>query len=227
MLVDSLAVDTRKDGRNNQDLQEIYLEKGVKRDCISSIYLETNHLKMICSIKGIINQTQIGKSKADDAGNMDVVVNILIPSYYNDGKIPFNKISLELQLEELFSKNIFIEKYPRTKLAINLEIFEFSCNILPFAAMAMTLALNDANIEQKGLITCANLILTGSTVIVDPTYEEEKTADAKIIFGCNVDLQENNLLIQNGYLEETDYKKLIGTAIKICEAYNKLLISKL
>ncbi len=218
---------TRKDGRGNTDLQEIFLQKGVKKDTASSVYLETSHIKMTCSINGPIFQTSSYKSKSEDTGRMDVNVNVLIPSYYSDNDNVANKNSLELKLEELFSKNIFTEKYPRTKLFINIEVFEFSCEILPFATMAITVALNDANIEQKGLIACAGLILCGNDIIVDPTYEEEKKADAKITFGCIMDLQENTLLIQSGMIEEDCYKRMIGTAIKMCDAYNNFLIAKL
>lgn len=218
----------RKDGRKNTDLQEIFIQKGIKKDSTSSVYVETNHLKMICAVNGPFYQTNISKNKMEDAGKMNVIVNVLIPSYYNDIPTPCNKNTLESQLEDLFSKNIFVEKYSRTKLVINIEIFEFSCDILPFAVMAISLALNDANIEQKGLITCASVMYRNKTIVADPTFEEQKNADSKITFGCIMDLQENNLYIQNGQIEdEGEYKKVVGTAIKMCEAYQNFLISKI
>jgi ribonuclease PH len=221
---------TRKDGRRYNDMQEIFLQKGIKKDCTSSVYLETNHLKMISTINGPIYQTNIAKSKTDEAGKMNVIVNVFIPSYYSDMKINCNKNTIELQLEELFTKNIFVEKYARTKLVINIEIFEFNCDILPFAIMATTLALCYANIEQKGIISCANVIYIadGNKIISDPTFEEEEYSNSKITFGCIIDLQENNLFIQNGSIEdENEYKRALGTAIKMCEAYQNFLISKL
>lgn len=228
MLVENEGTITRKDGRGNMDMQEIFIQKGVKRDCTSSVYLETTHLKMMCSINGPIYQSNIPKSKADEAGKMAININVLIPSYYHDVQLPFNKNNLESQLEDLFAKNIFVEKYARTKIVINIEVFEFTCNILPFTIMAITLALNEANIEQKGLITSASLVYKNNHIIVDPTFEEEDLAQFKFVFGCVMDLQENNIFIQSGSIEdEAEYKKLIGTAIKMCEAYQNFLISKL
>jgi ribonuclease PH len=218
---------SRKDNRSNTQMQEILINKDAKRDCTSSVYLETNHLKLLCSINGPIFLSTISKSKAEDASKMSVSVKVTIPSYYSDKNLSSMKNTLEMQLEDLFTRNIFTEKYARTKLVINVEVFEFSCDITPFAAMAITLALNDANIEQKGLITCANVIYKNSSVIVDPTIEEEQSADLKLTFGCIMDLQENNLFIQNGWIEEMEFKKVVGTAIKMCEAYQNFLISKL
>ena len=164
----------RKDGRANSEMQQILIQKGAKRDCTSSVYIETNHLKILISINGPLYLSTISKSKTDDASKMNLSVKLQIPSYYSDTNLPLNKNSIETRLEDLFTRNIFLEKYARTKLVINVEVFEFSCDILPFAIMGITLALNDANIEQKGLITCANIIYNKEKIIVDPTFEEER-----------------------------------------------------
>ncbi len=228
IIEENILPKERKDGRGMKEMQEIFIQKGAKRDSTSSVYLETNHLKMMISINGPIYQSTIPKSKGDDAGKMSVMFKIQIPSYYNDVNLPFNKNWIETQLEELFTKNIFIEKYARTKLTINVEVFEFSCDFLPFAVMGVTLALNDANIEQKGLITCANIICNKmDSIIVDPTFDEEAQAVFKLTFASTMDFQENNLFVQRGVIEESEFKKVIGTAIKMCEAYQNFLISKL
>ncbi len=217
----------RKDKRSNLQMQEIFLKKGVKLDSTSSIYLETNHIKLLCSVNGPIYLSTLPKGKCDDASKMNVVVKVSIPAYYTHLDISTKKNTLEIQLEELFSRNIFLEKYARTKLLISIEVFEFSCDILPFAIMASTLALNEANIEQKGLVTCASIIFKNNQLMVDPTNEEEQNSEFKLTFGCLSDLQENNLFIQNGCVEEVDFKRAVGTCIKICEAYQNFLVSKL
>jgi ribonuclease PH len=224
MIVDQ---NQRKDKRNNMQMQDLFIKKGAKLDATSSVYLETNHIKLLVSVNGPLYLSTISKNHSDDASKMNVIVKVSIPSYYTHIDISSKINTLEIQLEELFSKNILLEKYPRTKLIINIEIFEFSCDILPFAIMGTTLALTEANVEQKGLITCANIIYKNKDLIVDPTSEEENLAEFKLIFGCLSDMQENNLFIQIGWVEEQEFKKAIGTCIKICEAYQNFLISKL
>lgn len=162
---------------------------------------------------------------------MNLKVNVNFPTYYTDENINMNhevyKNSLEMQLEDLFSHNILTEKYARTKLTINIDLFEFSCDILPFALMATTLALNEAAIEQKGILTCSNLALINDQIIVDPTLEEEKNSSFKLVFGSIIDLQETNLFLQNGTTNEDKFKKMVGTAIIMCESYQNYLISKM
>jgi len=217
----------RKDGRLNTQMQEIFMKKGLKKDASSSVYIETNHLKLLCSVNGPIYLTNIPKSKSDDASKMNVEVKLHVPSYYLDQHLPMNRNLIETQLEDLFSRNILVEKYARTKLIINLEIFEISCDILPYAIMGICLALNDANVEQKGIITCSNVVISNGNLLVDPTFEEEKMADFKLIFGCNMDYQENNVFLQKGNLEEAEYKKVLGTSIKICDVFHNYIISKM
>jgi ribonuclease PH len=214
----------RKDSRTNLDMQEIFIRKGATTDSNTSLYLETTHLKMLCSINGPIYISTISKAKSDDANKMNVNVNLVFPSYLDS--LP-NKNSLEMLLEDLFSQNILVEKYPRTKLNIKVEVFEYNCNILPFAVMAVSLGLAYANIEQKGLSTCSNIIVKNGEIFVDPTTDEENEAEFKLNFGSLVDFQENNIFIQSGNIETNLFKKVIGTAIKMCEAYQKFLISKI
>jgi len=214
----------RKDGRANLDMQEIFIQKGSKIDCSSSVYLETTHLKLLCSVNGPAYLSSISKSKNDDANKMNINVRLAFPSYLEP---VLNKNSIEMLLEDLFSQNILVDKYPRTKLNIKLDVLEYKCDILPFAVMAISLALVYANIEQKGISTCANIIVKNGEVIVDPTQDEEIGAEFKLTFGSLVDFQENNIFIQNGSVENNSFKIVIGTAIKMCEAYQKFLLSKL
>jgi ribonuclease PH len=233
----------RKDGRNLNDMQEIcnynifltlkiiVIQKGVKNNCTSSIYLETSHLKFLAYINGPFYHT-FTKTKSEDANKMNLKVNVNFPSYAKDEFNSYfsdsSKNSLELQLEQIFYSNILVDKYARAKLTINIDIFETKCDILSFAIMAITLALAEANIEQKGIISCARVIIKGEDIIADPTFEEERESEFKLTFGSLIDLQENNLFLQTGYIaNQILLKKAIGTSIKMCESYQNYLISKM
>lgn len=125
-------------------------------------------------------------------------------------KIKKNKLFIESTLNKLFSKNILAEKYSKATIEITIEIFELNCDILSYSIMATSLALTLANIEQKGLITCANLISINDEILADPILEEENQSSNQLFFGCIVDLQENNLFIQKGFIESEKLKKVIS-----------------
>src|SRR5687768_7826474 len=109
----------RKDNRGNLEMQSIYIQKNAKINSTSSIYLETSALKLLCSINGPIYLTIASKSKNDEANKMNITVNVNLPLYCNNCNLnqnEFNKNSIEIQLEDLFTQNILTERYPRTKL---------------------------------------------------------------------------------------------------------------
>ena len=98
--LDTMKIDTnseirctklRKDSRAMLDMQEIFIQKGAKTDSITSLYLETTHLKLLCSINGPIYLSTISKAKSDDANKMNVNVNLVFPSYLDSAP---NKNSL-------------------------------------------------------------------------------------------------------------------------------------
>jgi ribonuclease PH len=138
---------------------------------------------------------------------MNIKVSVNFPTYYENNYDTI-KNNLESKLEDLFFHNILTDRYLKTKLEINIDVFEFNSDITPYAIMATTLALSYANIEQKGILTACNVICKENNIIVDPTNDEESLSEYKLVFGSIVDLQENNLFIQTGRVDEENMKKV-------------------
>lgn len=178
----------------------------------SSVYVETTHLKLLCSIDGPIFLTGI-QSRKQDLSTLIIEVKINFPSYLNSNPLVKNYISeknsLENYIENLFQNIILNERYSRNKIVININVLEINCDLIPFAVMGISLALNEANVEQKALCTAANVIRKNNQLIIDPTLEEESNADFKLLWGCLFDLEENTLFIQKGSCDEDDLKTVL------------------
>ena len=93
---------------------------------------------------------------------MQIKINIKFPTYLADNlsksEIDTYKMNMESVLFNLFSQTILTEKYAKTLLEINIDIIEYNCDFTNYAIMAVSLALNYANIEQKGLVSCSNIV---------------------------------------------------------------------
>ena len=100
---------------------------------------------------------------------MQIKINIKFPTYLGDNlsrsELETYKMNLESVLLNLYSQTILTEKYAKTILEINIDIIEFNCDITNYAIMAVSLALNYASIEQKGLVSCSNIVF--SCIILD------------------------------------------------------------
>ena len=116
--------------------------------------------------------------------------------------------------------------------------------------MAASLCLNYAGVEQKGLLTCCNLLMKNDKIEVNPILNEKNNENleknnenlekkdekndennkiecANFLLGYNIALNENILYIQEGECSEENLKRTLATSIKICECYHNFLITKI
>lgn len=228
----------RKDNRTNQDLQEIciykfkkitlrliykyffnrfikllyiVIRKNIKSNKTSSIYIESSHLKILCSIEGPIFFTGL-QTRNQDLSNLNLEVNINFPSYlernFKVKKYISNKSTTENCIENLLRNVILSEKYARNKIVISIDVIEINCDLIPYAVIGLSLALNEANIEQRGLCSASNIIRKNGDFIVDPTFEEEEGSEFKLLWGCLYDLEENTFYKQKGNIDEENLKQV-------------------
>ena len=215
-------------------LPNLIVQKSVKKNCDASVYLECENVKILCYLNGPFFSVN---NQINNNFNVILDVRIKIPSYIENSLVK-NTNDYEINIENILKKHILIEKYPRTKIEIYFEIFEFNVNYLPFCLMAASLCLNYAGVEQKGLLTSCNLLMKNNKIEVNPILndlnennnennENNKIECANFLLGYNIALNENILYIQEGECSEENLKRSLATSIKICECYHNFLITKI
>ena len=227
-------------------LPNLIVQKSVKKNCDASVYLECENVKILCYLNGPFFSVN---NQINNNFNVILDVRIKIPSYIENSLVK-NTNDYEINIENILKKHILIEKYPRTKIEIYFEIFEFNVNYLPFCLMAASLCLNYAGVEQKGLLTSCNLLMKNNKIEVNPILNEKNNENlekndeknekndekndennkiecANFLLGYNIALNENILYIQEGECSEENLKRSLATSIKICECYHNFLITKI
>ena len=201
-------------------LPNLIVQKSVKKNCDASVYLECENVKILCYLNGPFFSVN---NQINNNFNVILDVRIKIPSYIENSLVK-NTNDYEINIENILKKHILIEKYPRTKIEIYFEIFEFNVNYLPFCLMAASLCLNYAGVEQKGLLTSCNLLMKNNKIEVNPILndlnennennENNKIECANFLLGYNIALNENILYIQEGECSEENLKRSLATSIK-------------
>ena len=213
-------------------LPNLIVQKSVKKNCDASVYLECENIKILCYLNGPFFSVN---NQINNNFNVILDVKIKIPSYVENSLVK-NTNDYGINIENILKKHILIEKYPRTKIEIYFEIFEFNVNYLPFCLMAASLCLNYAGVEQKGLLTSCNLLMKNNKIEVNPILNDENNNEnnennkiecANFLLGYNIALNENILYIQEGECSEENLKRSLATSIKICECYHNFLITKI
>ena len=206
-------------------LSPLLISKNVKPNCTYSLYLETPKLKLLCYLNGpyysaITNFTD---------NKLSLNIKIKIPSYISNPLLKRDIPITEDKLKNILLKHLLIEKYPRAKLDIFIEIYEINCDYLPYSLMATSICCNYANIEQRGILSSCTLILDDKkNIITDPElnqiYNDKYT---KFIIAYNIPLQETITFFQDGNCDDETIKKIIATSMNICDVYNNFILNKI
>ena len=206
-------------------LSPLLIYKNIKPYCTYSIYLETPQLKLLCYLNGPYYSTNMNFTD----NKMAINLKIKIPSYINNSLLKKDIQITEDKLTNILNKHILIDKFPRTKLDIIIEIYEINCDYFPYVLMATSICCNYANIEQRGILSSCTLILDEKkNIITEPKlnqiYNDKFT---KFNIAYNISLQETMAFFQDGSCDDETLKKIIATSMKICDTYNSFILNKI
>ena len=206
-------------------LSPLLISKNIKPNCTYSIYLETPKLKLLCYLNGPYFFTNMNFTE----NKMALNIKIKIPSYISNSILKRDIQITEDKIKNVLNKHLLIDKYPRTKLDIVIEIYEINCDYFPYALMASSICCNYANIEQRGILTSCTLLLNeNNDIITEPElnqiYNDKYT---KFTISYNIPLQETISFFQDGYCNDEIQKKIIATSMKICDTYNSFILNKI
>ena len=206
-------------------LSPLLITKNIKPNCTYSVYFETPKLKLLCYLNGPYYSTTMNFTE----NKMAINLKIKIPLYINNSLLKRDVQITEDKLKNILMKHLLIEKYPRTKLDIIIEIYEINCDYFPYALMATSICCNFANIEQRGILSSCTLILDeNKNIISEPElnqiYNDKYT---KFTIAYNLPLNETIAFFQDGYCDDEILKRIIATSMKICDAYNNFILNKI
>ena len=205
-------------------LNPLLIYKNIRPYCTYSIYLETPKLKLLCYLNGPYYSTNMNFTE----NKMSINLKIKLPSYINNTFLKRDIQITEDKITKILMKHLLVEKFPRTKLDIIIEIYEINCDYFPYALMAASICCNYANIEQRGILSSCTLILDeNKNIISEPDlnqiYNDNVT---KFTIAYNIPLQETIAFFQDGFCDDETLKKIIATSMKICDAYNGFILNK-
>ena len=206
-------------------LNPLLIYKNIRPYCTYSIYLETPKLKLLCYLNGPYYSTNMNFTE----NKMSINLKIKLPSYINNTFLKRDIQITEDKITKILMKHLLVEKFPRTKLDIIIEIYEINCDYFPYALMAASICCNYANIEQRGILSSCTLILDeNKNIISEPDlnqiYNDNVT---KFTIAYNIPLQETIAFFQDGFCDDETLKKIIATSMKICDAYNGFILNKI
>ena len=204
----------RLDGRRVDQIRPITIEAGVLHRADGSAYLEWGGNKVMC---GVYGPRELNPKRFQESDKAVVQARYSMAAFSTgDRKRPGpDRRSQEISkvISDAFENVILTEKFPRGAIDIHMEILEAAAGTRCAAVTCASVALADAGIPMKGLVSACAAGKANDTVILDLQTEEDNYGNADLPVGINHTTGEIVLLQMDGHLTPTEFEKALDMAI--------------
>ncbi len=214
---------TRKDGRAFNSLRNMKMKVGVLNNADGSAYVECGKNKILVGVYGPKELYSKKHSKPDGAV-LRCKYN-MAPFSVTERKRPGpDRRSTEISklISEAITPAIFLEKYPRSSIDISIEVLEAEGGTRCLGIVGASLALADAEIPMKDLITACAVGKVDNHIVVDLSEEEDQTGQADMPVAIMPRTGEITLLQMDGNLSVPEFEEALQLAFDGCYYINQL-----
>ena len=124
---------------------------------------------------------------------------------------------ISMVIRQCLEPAIFLEEYPKTGIYVYIDIIQADAGTRTAAINAASVALADAGIPMRDLVTSVAAGKIGKDYYLDIEYKEEEETFADIPIAYMPRTKQVSLLQMDGDLTVKEVKAALQTAIKGCE----------
>lgn len=208
----------RLDGRKPDEMRPVTIEAGVLTRANGSAYLEWGGNKVMAGVYG--PREAIPRHSQNPTKAVVKFRYAMAPFSVDDRKRPGpDRRSTEIGkvASEAFSNVIVLEEFPRAQIDINVEILEAAAGTRCAAIVAASVALADAGIPMKGMVSACAAGKAGGMVCLDLNQPEDNHGEADVPIAVNMTTGEVVLLQMDGHLAPDEFETALKYGIKGCQ----------
>lgn len=221
----------RCDGRRVDQLRNISIKVGVLKNADGSAYIEFGKNKILAGIFG--PRDVHPKHMADpDTGILRCRYH-MSPFSVTERKNPApsrREIEISKVIKEALQPSLILKDFPRTVIDVFVEVLQADGGSRCAALDAASVALADAGIPMKDLVSACAAGKVADRIILDVNNEEDQEGQADMPVALMPNLGKITLMQLDGILTPDEYKVCLQTAIGGCrqvyEIQRKALIEK-
>jgi exosome complex component RRP41 len=204
----------RIDGRTPGDLRPIKIEAGVLKRADGSAYLEWGGNKVLVAVYG---PREAHPRHIQDPTQAVVRCRYNMASFsVSDRKRPGpDRRSQEISkiTSEALAPVILTQLFPRTAIDVFIEIIEAEAGTRCAGLTAASVALADAGIPMKGLVTAVAAGKVDGQVCLDLSREEDNFGETDLPMAINPKTNDIVLMQMDGHLTEAELEEAMDLAI--------------
>jgi exosome complex component RRP41 len=212
----------RLDGRRADEIRPMKIEIGVLSRADGSCYLEWGGNKVLVGVFGPREAHPRRMQRADTAV-IRYKYNMASFSVEDRVRPGPSRRSIEISKvsREAFEPVIMAELFPKTAIDIFVEVLQADAGTRTAAINASSIALADAGIPMKGLITSCAFGKVDGQIVIDLNKEEDNSGEADFPVAMTQD-GEITLLQMDGHLTSEEIKKGLELVRKGCKEILKI-----
>ncbi len=222
----------RLDGRGPMDLREISMKVGVLKQAAGSAMVQMGKNKVIAGVYGPREVFPKFLTKPDRAIIQCRYVMAPFSGLEDHGRSGPNRRSQEISkvIKHVFENAVLVHQFPKTAINISMEVLQSDGGTRVASLNAAALAMVDAGLPVKDIITAVSVGKAGGQVIVDLSKEEDNHGQSDIPMAFSLRTGELLLYQMDGLLtkDEVDQAITMGheAAKKVREFQEAALIEK-
>ncbi|MBD3210013.1 exosome complex exonuclease Rrp41 [Candidatus Micrarchaeota archaeon] len=215
-----LIVDGKRiDGRTPEETRSIRIEAGILNEADGSAYIEWGGNKIICGVYG--PRECIPRHEASPYRSIVKCRYMMSPfaSLEEHGRSGPSRRSTELSkvIRETFENLIISERFPNTQIDIFIDVLQASGGTRTASVTAAAVALVNAGIPMKDVVSSVAVGKAGDELIVDLNKEEDNQGQSDVPIAMSHQDRKILLLQMDGLLTRDEIAKMVEMAEKTCD----------
>ncbi len=208
----------RLDNRKLDELRPIEIKAGVIPNADGSASLSLGDTKVVAAVYGPREVYPRHLSEANRA-YLDVLYSMVSFSTPERNRPGPSRRSVEISkvIKDALAPAIFLEKYPRTKIDVYIEVVNANAGTRCAALTAAAVALADAGIEMRDLVSSVAVGKIDGELALDLFEPEDNFGEADLPVAFMPRAKEIVLLQMDGSLTKAEIKKMLDMATKACD----------
>ncbi|MBC7114655.1 MAG: exosome complex exonuclease Rrp41 [Archaeoglobi archaeon] len=221
---EKLIIDGRRiDGRAPDELRPMKIVVGPLHRADGSCYLEHGKNKVMAAVYG---PREVHPKHLQEATHAIVRYRYnMAPFSVEERKRPGpDRRSIEISKvsREALESVILKEYFPRSTIDIFVEILQADAGTRVAALNAASVALADAGIPMRGLISACSVGKVDDTLVLDLCKEEDNYGQADMPVAILANTGEITLLQMDGHLTREEFERALEMAIEGCKRIYKM-----
>lgn len=218
----------RIDGRRADELRPIKIETGVLKRADGSCYIEWGRNKIYAAVYGP-KEVLPRHLEKNDRAILRCRYN-MAPFSVEERKRPGpdrRAVEIGKVMQGALEPAILMHYYPKSMIEISVEVVEANAGTRCAGITAASIALADAGIPMRDLVSSCASGKFGGEVVLDLAKEEDNEGEADVPVAIIPRLNQITLLQMDGKLTEEELESAVKLAMKGCEDVYKLQIDAL